>query len=70
MVWQAFYKRFIPNFSSLASPLNELVKKDVTFICGAGGLEQQKSFEEIKERLTKTPILSLPNFAKKKKPLN
>ena len=27
-----FYKRFVPNFSSLASLLNKLVKKDVTFI--------------------------------------
>jgi len=26
-----FYKRFVSNFSSLASPLNELVSKDVTF---------------------------------------
>ena len=26
----SFYRRFVPNFSSLASPLNELVKKDTT----------------------------------------
>ena len=26
-----FYRRFVPNFSSLASPLNELVKRDVAF---------------------------------------
>jgi len=56
-----FYKRFVPNFSSLASSLNELVKKDVTFILGG---KQQKAFDEIRERLTKTPILALPNFAK------
>ena len=27
----SFYRRFVPNFSSLASPLNELVKKDTPF---------------------------------------
>jgi len=27
----SFYRRFVPNFSTLASPLNELVKKDVSF---------------------------------------
>jgi len=26
-----FYRKLVPNFSSLTSPLNELVKKDVTF---------------------------------------
>ncbi|XP_068477273.1 uncharacterized protein [Phaseolus vulgaris] len=27
----SFYRRFVPNFSSIASPLNELVKKDTPF---------------------------------------
>ena len=27
----SFYRRFVPNFSILASPLNELVKKNVAF---------------------------------------
>ena len=57
----SFYRRLVPNFCSLASPLNELVKKDVTFIWGK---KKQKAFEEIKERLTKALILALPNFPK------
>jgi len=27
----SFYRRFVPNFSTLPSPLNELVKKNVAF---------------------------------------
>nr|KYP53290.1 Retrovirus-related Pol polyprotein from transposon 17.6 [Cajanus cajan] len=57
----SFYRRFVPNFSILASPLNELVKKDVVF------LWQEKhnlSFQELKQKLTQAPVLALPDFNK------
>ena len=57
----SFYKRFVPNFSTLASPLNELVKKYVSFNWG----EKQKSaFQQLKEKLTNALILALPKFSK------
>jgi len=55
----SFYKRFVPNFSSLASPLNELVKKDVTFHWGK---KQENAFQRIKFLLINAPILALPDF--------
>jgi len=57
----SFYRRFVPNFSSLASPLNELVKKDVTFHWGE---KQENVFQRIKFLLTNAPILSLLDFSK------
>nr|KYP59330.1 Retrovirus-related Pol polyprotein from transposon 17.6 [Cajanus cajan] len=57
----SFYRRFVPNFSTLASPLNELVKKDVVF------LWQEKhnlSFQKLKKKLTQAPVLALPDFSK------
>ena len=56
-----FYRRFVPNFSSLASPLNELVKKDAPF-CWTE--KQEQAFKRLKAQLTNAPILALPNFAK------
>nr|KYP40889.1 Transposon Ty3-I Gag-Pol polyprotein [Cajanus cajan] len=35
----SFYRRFVPNFSSIASPLNELVKKDVPFTFNVSDLK-------------------------------
>jgi len=55
-----FYKRFVPNFLSLASPLYELVKKDVSFIWH----EKKYVFQQFKDKLTNTPILALPNFSR------
>ena len=55
------YRRFAPNFSTLASPLNELVKKNVAFIWGE---RQEKAFALLKEKLTKAPFLALPDFSK------
>ena len=49
----SFYRRFVPNFSTLASPLNELVKKNVAFTWGE---RQEKAFVLLKEKLTKAHI--------------
>ena len=57
----SFYRRFVPNFSTIASSFNELVKKDISFECGE---RQQKAFDDIKARLTQALILALPNFEK------
>jgi len=57
----SFYRRFVPNFSTLASPLNEHVKKVVSFNWGE---KQEFAFQQLKEKLTNAPILALLNFSK------
>jgi hypothetical protein len=51
----------VKDFSSLAAPLTEVIKKNVGFRWGE---EQEKAFQIIKEKLTNAPLLSLPNFSK------
>jgi len=51
----------VKNFSTIVVPLNEIVNKDVMF---KWGQEQANVFETLKEKLTKTSILTLPNFTK------
>ncbi|KAK7379835.1 hypothetical protein VNO78_34255 [Psophocarpus tetragonolobus] len=57
----SFYRRFVKDFSTLAAPLNEIVKKNVVF---KWGKKQEEAFAALKHRLTNAPILSMPNFAK------
>lgn len=57
----SFYRRFVRDFSTIAAPLNELVKKEIGFHWGE---QQQVAFNMLKERLTSSPILALPNFDK------
>jgi len=57
----SFYRRFITNFLSLASPLNELVKKDTAF-CWTE--KHELAFQRLKAQLNNAPILALPNFSK------
>ncbi|RDX82374.1 Retrovirus-related Pol polyprotein from transposon 17.6, partial [Mucuna pruriens] len=53
-----FYRRFIKNFSKLALPLSKLLQKDVEF-----NFDQscREAFQELKDKLTSTPILQAPN---------
>ncbi|KAL6346533.1 hypothetical protein AAG906_000151 [Vitis piasezkii] len=57
----SFYHRFVKDFSTLATPLTEIVKKSVGFKWGS---EQDRAFIEIKERLCGAPLLALPDFSK------
>ncbi|XP_069155722.1 uncharacterized protein [Solanum lycopersicum] len=52
-----YYKRFIKGFSFIVSPLTRLTQKMVKF---QWSNDCEKSFAELKTRLTTTPVLTLP----------
>src|SRR5438105_2641843 len=56
-----FYRRFVRDFSTIATPLHELTKKGVPFQCGQ---MQQQAFDALKSTLTQAPLLQLPDFEK------
>ena len=53
-----YYRKFVEGFSKIATPLTNLLKKDQKFewsdTC-------QHSFEELRQRLTISPVLALPS---------
>nr|XP_027082271.1 uncharacterized protein LOC113704582 [Coffea arabica] len=55
----SFYRRFVKDFSTIATPLNEIIKKNVGF---QWEKEQEESFTKFKNLLISAPILALPNF--------
>ena len=52
-----YYRRFVEGFSIIAGPMTKLLRKNAPFIWSE---ECQKSFEELKHRLTTAPILTIP----------
>ena len=53
-----YYRRFVEGFSRLAAPLTALTRKGKKFEWSE---KCAKSFQELKDRLTSAPILTLPN---------
>ncbi len=55
-----FYRKYIPNFSSIASPLTELTKKGQPTKV-SWGVEQEGAFRNLSQILTQSPVLRLPD---------
>ncbi|XP_057416627.1 uncharacterized protein LOC130711144 [Lotus japonicus] len=53
-----YYRRFVKDFSKLASPLTRLTQKKVEFQWSNAC---EKSFQKLKECLTSAPVLALPS---------
>jgi hypothetical protein len=56
-----FHRCFVKDFSTIATPLNELTKKGVPF---SWGTWQGNAFDMLKDKLTHAPLLQLPDFNK------
>jgi len=52
----SYFRRFISNFSLVAKPLHDLLKKDTQFVFGEA---EQFSFDTLKKKLSEMPILSI-----------
>ena len=57
----SFYRRFVKDFSTIASPMTSVIKKNVSFTWGP---TQEESFNKLKYSLTHAPVLTMPNFDK------
>ena len=58
----SYYRRFIPGFSGLASPLHKLLKKDARYEWTS---EQERAFRGLKSKRISPPILRYPDYSHK-----
>ena len=56
-----YYHRFIPDFSRIAKPMTELLKKGVKFFWNE---KCEEAFQTLKARLTTAPVLATPDSTK------
>lgn len=56
-----FYRKFIRNYSQIAGPLNDLLRKGIPFSWNENA---QKAFDELKKRFTEEPVLCMPDSTK------
>ena len=56
-----YYRKFIPNFATVAAPLTDLTKKGSKFVWAT---PQQSAFSTLKRHLCSAPVLSYPHLDK------
>ncbi len=57
----SYYRKFIPNYSSITEPINKLLKKNEKFVWS---IKCEKNFKLIIYYLTNPPLLAFPDFKK------
>ena len=55
-----YYRRFIQGFANVARPLHRLTEHTASFHWTT---ECQKAFENLRDRLTKAPVLAFPDYS-------
>ena len=55
-----FYRRFVKDFSTIATPLTEVIKKNVGFKWEKA---QEDAFQNLKGKLINSPLLVLSDFS-------
>ena len=56
-----YFRIFVPNFAEIDEPLYSSLRNDVKFVWTN---QQTNAIETIKSKLTKAPILKMPNYHK------
>src|SRR5688572_30473635 len=56
-----YYRRFIPDFSRIAKPITELLKKEVKFVWSQ---KCEDAFHALRQHLTTAPVLAQPDSSK------
>jgi hypothetical protein len=56
-----YYRRFIPDFSRIAKPITELLKKEAKFVWGQ---KCEDAFHALRQHLTTAPVLAQPDSSK------
>jgi hypothetical protein len=56
-----YYRRFIEGFSKIAGPMTKLLRKNTPFVWSK---ECETSFQKLKEKLTTTHVLAVPETGK------
>lgn len=60
-----YVRKFLPDLATISAPLVDLTKKEaVKSVAKRWGPEHAEAFAEIKQRLTKAPVLHFPDFSK------
>ena len=56
-----YYRRFVPDFSKIARPMTELLKKGVKFVCDD---KCEQAFQTLRRLLTSAPVLAQPDITR------
>jgi hypothetical protein len=56
-----YYRRFIPDYSRIAKPITELLKKEAKFVWGQ---KCEDAFHALRQHLTTAPVLAQPDSSK------